>query len=62
MPKMYETQDGKTVDVLAYERPSGQTVMDVEVVDSEGEVVEYITNLSYTGLTLLAVNRRWVPA
>jgi hypothetical protein len=61
MPKMFETQDGKTVDVVSYDTNAGQRVMDVEVVDREGEVVEYIPNLSHTGLTLLAVNRRWVP-
>jgi hypothetical protein len=61
MPKMFETQDGKTVDVVAYDRENGDRVMDVEVVDSEGEVVEYIPSMSHTGLTMLAVNRRWVP-
>jgi hypothetical protein len=61
MPKMFETQDGKAVDVVSYDRDDGQRVMDVEVVDREGEVVEYIPNLSHTGLTMLAVNRRWVP-
>jgi hypothetical protein len=61
MPKMFETQDGKTVDVVSYDTDAGQRVMDAEVVDREGEVVEYIPNLSHTGLTLLAVNRRWKP-
>lgn len=61
MPKMYETQDGKSVDVVAYDKDNGDRVLDVEVVDREGEVVEYIEGLSYTALTIIAVSRRWVP-
>ena len=61
MPKMFETQDGKTVDVVTYDRENGDRVMDVEVVDKDGEVVEYLSAMSHTGLTMLAVSRRWVP-
>ena len=66
MPKMFETRVGRAVIVTSYDNERGERRMDVEIVgregeDDEGEVLEYIENLSHTGLTLLAVKREWTP-
>lgn len=56
----YRDRHGNTVSVLMYDERADLPVFDAEVIDAQGEVIEYIDPIiSYTALDALARRRGW---
>lgn len=57
----FRTRTGEIVQAMCVEVKADLPYYDIEVVNGDGEVVEYLHALGHTGLTVLAASRKWTP-